>query len=957
MNKKKIFAQMYKVLMILFLLFSALVFSAFAEVIYSDNFESGWGNWSVDNGIWQIGTPTAGPESCHSGSQCAGTNLNGKYDPNTDSRLITPSIYLPEITNAREEIHLRFWQWFSYAASDAGYVQISTYDQKTHKWSAWQTVSPAIGGNCGNYWTLMDVDLTNYAGKKIKIAFFHTADSFPFGEISTGWYIDDIKIIKKIPSFTGDFESGWGNWSVDNGIWQIGPPTAGLESCHSGSQCAGTNLNGKYDPDTDSHFITPSIYLPEITNAREEIHLRFWQWFSYAASDAGYVQISTYDQKTHKWSAWQTVSPAIGGNCGNYWTLMDVDLTNYAGKKIKIAFFHTADSFPFGEISTGWYIDDIEITGVGLNQLPIVDLFTSDFTLGSAPLTVHFTCNAHDPDGSITTYKWDFDGDGTFDQETTTGTVTYTYTDLGTYYPVVKVVDDDGQWTISLPQKITVVKAGTLKWKFKTEDSITSSPTIGGDGTIYVGSKDNYLYAINPDGTLKWKFKTGVVHFSSPAIGEDGTIYVGSEDNYLYAINPDGTLKWKFKAGDWLISPAIGEDGTIYVGSGDNYLYAINPEGTLKWKFKTGAESHIPSTGEDGTIYVGSRDTYFYAINPNGTLKWKFKTGWKSHTSPAIGGDGTIYVGSDDNYLYAINPDGTLKWKFKVNIWGPPSIGEDGTIYVGSNDNYLYAINPDGTLKWKFKAEDCLSSLTAIGEDGTIYVGSKDHHLYAINPDGTLKWKFKTEGPITTSCPAIGEDGTIYVGSGDHYLYAIYSDSKGVAKSPWPIYRHDIMRTGRIKGQALNNQLPVIDSFNANPKQGDKPLEVTFTCQAHDPDGSITSYKWDLDGDGTFDQETSTGTVIHTYPKAGVYNATVTVFDNKGASKKSNPIIITIKSSVIKGDLNADGKLDLTDAIIALKVTAGLSVTQDIHLDAEPTGDGRIGPDDAIFILRKLAQE
>ena len=202
----------------------------------------------------------------------------------------------------------------------------------------------------------------------------------------------------------------------------------------------------------------------------------------------------------------------------------------------------------------------------------------------------------------------------------------------------------------------------------------------------------------------------------------------------------------------------------------------------------------------------------------------------------------------------------------------------------------------------------------------------------ASGSTGLLKWKFKTQGGIVSS-PAIGEDRSIYTRSEDHYLYAIYSNSKGLAKSFWPMFRHDVRHTGLI------NQALVIDSFNANPKQGDKPLEVTFTCQAHDPDGNITSYKWDIDGDGTFDQETSTGTVIHTYPKAGVYNATVTVFDNKGASKKSNPIIIIIKSSVIKGDLNADGKLDLTDAIIALKVTAGLSVTQDIYLDAEPRGE------------------
>ena len=38
---------------------------------------------------------------------------------------------------------------------------------------------------------------------------------------------------------------------------------------------------------------------------------------------------------------------------------------------------------------------------------------------------------------------------------------------------------------------------GTLKWKFKTGDKIDSSSAIGFDGTIYGGSNDGYLYAIN----------------------------------------------------------------------------------------------------------------------------------------------------------------------------------------------------------------------------------------------------------------------------------------------------------------------------------------------------------------------------------------------------------------------------------------------------------------------------
>jgi outer membrane protein assembly factor BamB len=49
----------------------------------------------------------------------------------------------------------------------------------------------------------------------------------------------------------------------------------------------------------------------------------------------------------------------------------------------------------------------------------------------------------------------------------------------------------------------------------------------------------NYLYAVTPEGELKWRCKVGGEIKSSPAIGSDGTIYVGSLDSCVYAIRSD----------------------------------------------------------------------------------------------------------------------------------------------------------------------------------------------------------------------------------------------------------------------------------------------------------------------------------------------------------------------------------------------------------------------------------
>jgi outer membrane protein assembly factor BamB len=343
-----------------------------------------------------------------------------------------------------------------------------------------------------------------------------------------------------------------------------------------------------------------------------------------------------------------------------------------------------------------------------------------------------------------------------------------------------------------------------LKWTYTTGHYVYSSPAIGAEGTIYVGSVDKHLYAINRDGTLRWSFPTGDKVVSSPAIGADGTIYVGSDvDLYpkftsygLYAINPDGSLKWRYDTGYAInSSPVIGADGTIFVGS--NGIYAINPDGSLKWKnAKTNASQYdvmdsSPAIGEDGTIYTGSMnagDEHIYAFNPDGSLKWSYQTESFVFSSPAIGTDGTIYVGSGGNIsriynLYAMNPDGSLKWTYPTEFvpFSSPAIGTDGTIYIGSYDKRLYAINPDSTLKWTYKTNSRVHSSPAIDANGTIYVGSMDKSLYSINPDGTLKWTY-TAGDELWSSPAIGSDGTIYIGSNDHRLYAIGSGN--IAPTP-----------------------------------------------------------------------------------------------------------------------------------------------------------------------------
>ncbi len=117
-------ARLGMIILGVLLIFFGVLSAAQAEVVFSEDFNTGtpgeWPDgWYVDNGVWEHGIPTVGPADCAGGNDsgegdyCLGTVLDSNYPSYTDSRLISPTITLENVSGA-EEIHLRFWQWFAY---------------------------------------------------------------------------------------------------------------------------------------------------------------------------------------------------------------------------------------------------------------------------------------------------------------------------------------------------------------------------------------------------------------------------------------------------------------------------------------------------------------------------------------------------------------------------------------------------------------------------------------------------------------------------------------------------------------------------------------------------------------------------------------------------------------------------------------------------------------------------
>ena len=355
------------------------------EVIFTKDFEDGWGEWYADNGVWEVGEPSD-PPGAHGEKKCAGTVLKGYYPNDTDSRLISALPHLPGLhliklngdeVGEDEEIHLRFGHWFSFNWGDYGRVQISFRDKVTEDWSEFEDIpNSTIGYYSSSVWSPKDIDITAYKGKWVRITFFHIADG---SYTDAGWYIDDVSVtvIQKTPElpYVERFEGDWRGWSAENGVWEIGIPSdpPGTHGDDGDEKCAGIVLNGNYPNDTDTRLISPSIKLDPVSGD-EQIHLGFWHWFSFNWGDYGKVQISVHNEVAGDWSAWEDITNSIGYYYSSVWSPKDIDITAYENKWVRFAFYHIADGSYTGG---GWYIDDVSV----IKKTPE---FTGDFEYGWA---------------------------------------------------------------------------------------------------------------------------------------------------------------------------------------------------------------------------------------------------------------------------------------------------------------------------------------------------------------------------------------------------------------------------------------------------------------------------------------------------------------------------------------------------------------------------------------------
>ena len=505
---------------------------------------------------------------------------------------------------------------------------------------------------------------------------------------------------------------------------------------------------------------------------------------------------------------------------------------------------------------------------------------------------------------------------------------------------------------------------GDQKWVFPTGGAVSSCPALGDDGTIYFGSADTNVYAVDgATGRSKWTFPTGGAINSSAAIGADGTVYIGSSDHKLYALaGATGAKKWEFMTGGTLASPSIGMKGTVYVASGDNGIYALDgATGSNIWTFviETPEGVNYPpdslAIGVDNTVYFVQAKTIrsngmtmpyrtLVALNgATGAVLWQ--AGHPSITYgtilPAIDEFGRVcmvYESAPALEFYD-GRTGQVAWSSSYYLWGRvyglPIMGKERMIYISTHSGRpfhyyggLTAFNTrTGQEAWVL--DGVYLATLVLGADGTLH-GSSGATLLALDgATGRTNWQFQAGGEIRNS-PTLGRDGTVYF-SAANGVYAVEGTSVGgLADSAWPKLNRDARNTGCLPVFSTNHP-PVLTV--PGTQVVDELTTLTVTNTATDADLPDTTLIFGLDA-------APKGAVID--PSTGVLTWTPT--EAQGAS--TNTMVVRVTDNGVP-NLSASNSF-----VVIVNATNQIPVYQQWMF---PTGGAisecpTLGPDGTVYI-------
>ncbi len=506
--------------------------------------------------------------------------------------------------------------------------------------------------------------------------------------------------------------------------------------------------------------------------------------------------------------------------------------------------------------------DGITLDPGGSNQLP-----NASFTLTPNPVgfntTVTFNGSAsNDPDGTISKWEWDLDGNGSYEvSSTSSSSTTRKYTSDATIDVRLRVTDNKGATDVQV-KTLTVIGN-----QFPVADfTATPNPAIQGLTVSFSGSASK-----DPDGTIakyEWdrdgngtfETNTGSNPNTSFTYPNAGTYQVSLRvtDNggktatktLPVAISVAGVSSYSDAVKD---TPGLLHYWRLGETSGTTFADSVGGSNATTFGGPTlGVAGGIAADPDKAARFDGVDDAARAPVDLSGLSKVTFEF-WLY--TDAYTNDDALTLELTDNFNQ--NKGGLI-----VDPNAPQSGGRFG-IGIGDPDtrNNVFFERPT-TGQWHHYAI-VLDTTAPAAQQITPYVDGKAI-AYTKTAEGTGSGAF-----ANSMLNFMSRGGQQLFSRGALDDLAIYSR----ALSPAEISEH--------RDSFGTNRRPVA-SFTASPAAVLTGVPVTFNAAgSSDPDGSIVKYEWDLDGNGSFETDTgSTASTSKSFTSNGEYTIGLRVTDN-----------------------------------------------------------------------------
>ena len=329
---------------------------------------------------------------------------------------------------------------------------------------------------------------------------------------------------------------------------------------------------------------------------------------------------------------------------------------------------------------TAYRIHSLEVTAV--EKFPPVALAKANYYTEQPGQPIEFTDDgSYDQDcGALVKYEWDWDNDGTYDEEGSA--VSHSWSVVGTYYVQFRVTDDDGHTDeLDTPLKINIKDdfGWARTWgDYPYSEKWASGTAVDNEGNVYLTgfepTSQAFLAKFDAWGHAVWTRKWG----SEDTFSHGASVKTDGAGNVYVAGPFGGTI-------DFDPGPGVDEH-SAYDAWVSIFLSKFDSEGNFQWARTWGGVQYPASE-----IPVGLGCD----VNGNTFVTGPFGVGDSSQFDfdPGPGLDEHPSNGYIDVFLSKFNTDGIFQW---ARTWGSSgnysTFGEYGADSVTDGLGNVYVV-------------------------------------------------------------------------------------------------------------------------------------------------------------------------------------------------------------------------------------------------------------------------